>query len=480
MRILTDFLKGIRWTSFAMLISAGGGLLQLFVLLLFLEKADFAFFALAAVFINVGLQLQEAGINPAIIQKRVNDSTQLSSIFCLNQLIAIFLFLLVWLFQFPLATFYEAPELGIVLQHYSFVFLLNGLGVQYRFLLQQQLKFKILAAVESFSLGVGFILAMLLAMNGWGVFSLVYATLFRYASLSTGAIYFVGDTFRLQLVLDWAGIKEHIHFSKNHLSERLLTHFVSQLDILLIGKLLGAEILGVYDVFKRLLMRPVGLLSTTIEKVSFPLFAEIQNDQNATRTLYLTILNTLCSLVFPVYCLLLFWTTFILELYYGLEWLNYSSTFQWVCILSGLTVISHPVDTFLLARGRIHYWFYTNFFSAPVLILIFYNTVPYGLDWVIIGLILFRVFFNVAIFQFILKQELIADFWTYFKATLLPLGLTFGGSFILLAFEALNIGDLWGRIVSSICFLFFYFLGSLRFNVVFRKNLQFLFSKNDI
>ena len=60
MSILTDFLKGIRWTSIAMLVSAIGGLVQLFVLLLFLEKTDFAFFALAAVFINLGLQLQEA------------------------------------------------------------------------------------------------------------------------------------------------------------------------------------------------------------------------------------------------------------------------------------------------------------------------------------------------------------------------------------------------------------------------------------
>ena len=416
-------------------------------------------------------------MHPAIIQQRVNDSIQLSSIFWLNQLVAITLFILIWILQYPIVLFYETPQLGSVLRQYSFIFLLNGLGVQYRFLLQQQLKFKILAGIESLCLGVGFIMAMLLAMDGWGVYSLVYAALFRYALLSLLAIYFAGNTFQLQLVLYWTRIWEHIHFSKNHLSERLLTHVVSQLDILLIGKLLGAEILGIYDVFKRLLMRPVGLLSTTIEKVSFPLFAEIQEDQSATQTLYLTILNTLCALVFPVYCLLFFWADFILEMYYGVDWLKYSDTFQLVCILASLTVISHPVDTFLLARGRIHYWFYTNFFTAPVLVVLLYGITPYGLDRVIVGLILFRVIFNLAIYQFILKQEIAANFGLYFKTILLPLSLVLASSFGLLLFEVMTFPHLLKLLMGSVSFLIGYVLISLRFNITFTKNIRFLLFK---
>ena len=169
MSILVDFIKGIRWTSLSTLLTAVIGIVKLYILLFFLENTDFALFALAAVFVNLGIQLQESGINPAIIQQQEPSVLQLSTLFWLNQGIALLLSLLCWLLSYPLGFWYESAILPHLLQWYSLFFLFNGIGIQYRTLLQYHLAFENLAKIEIASTLLGFAGTIFSPLNPGGV-----------------------------------------------------------------------------------------------------------------------------------------------------------------------------------------------------------------------------------------------------------------------------------------------------------------------
>ena len=229
--------------------------------------------------------------------------------------------------------------------------------------------------------------------------------------------------FRPGFSFSWQAIRKHLDFSRKHLGERLITHVVYQLDTLLIGKWLGKEALGIYDVFKRLLLRPVLLLVQTIEKVSFPIFSKIQEDLEHLRGLYLRLLQTICALVFPLYLLIIFWAPSIILVYYGQSRIEYLSIFQWLAAYAALSAITNPIDTLLLAKGRIQSWFYAQLLMVPFLVLCFYLGSLSGLLGTIQYLIALRVLFIIASYIFILQKELHSPWSEYFRSILLPFGL---------------------------------------------------------
>lgn len=363
------FFVGIRWTSISSLLSFGLGLLQVALLVRYLEKSDFAWVAIAGVFVNIGIQLQQAGINTAIVQHSMPTKIQLSTAYWLNIIFGFLLFILACILALALRSIYGSPILLPIFILYSLIFLIQSFTVQYKALLQKTFHFQALSIGESIGGICGFTFAIATAIKGWGAYALVGSYVIRYLTEGIWIVIIGSKQFKPTLAWNWQSVQPLLHFGGWHLTERLVTHFSSQLDILLIGKLLGSEALGTYDVFKRILVRPLNLLNEIFEKVTFPVFSKLKEEPTLQKKLYLNLLRHLGAINFPLLAFLIVAVEPIIYLVFGAEWIENIAIFRLLCLFCLFHFLLSPVDTLLLSVGKIRLWLFANIAFMPIQVL---------------------------------------------------------------------------------------------------------------
>lgn len=441
MSIQKTFFTGIRWTGFSSLLSFALGLLQLALLARYLEKSDFAWVAIAGVFVNIGIQIQNAGINTAIVQSTNLTRLQLSTAYWLNLGFGGALFVVSIGLAFILRWVYESPILIPIFILYSLIFLIQAFVVQYKALLQKNFHFQVLSAAEGLGVIAGFVFAVTTALLGWGAYALVGGYVVRY--LAEGIWILIAGTQTFTPVLEWdlQSVQPLIQFGGWHLAERLVTHFSSQIDILLIGKLLGSEALGTYDVFKRVLVRPLNLLNDVFEKVTFPVFSKFQSDIPMQKKLYLNLLTHLGAINFPLLLFLAIAAAPIIHLIFGSQWLEGVPVFRLLCVFCLLHFLLNPVDTLLLANGKIKFWLYANIAFVPLQIIIL-TLNSSGLANVTLANVLVYSIFTLATYYWIVLPQIQSHFFEWIKSLARPFLLTVLAALSLLpfAFFTWNVG----------------------------------------
>src|SRR5690606_719797 len=153
-------------------------------------------------------------------------------------------------------------------------------------------------------------------------------------------------------VMDLAKLKLHFNFGyKLALSGLLNTAFIHLYD-LVIGKYFTAAQLGYYNRANTLRMFPVRNLSTALNRVTYPLFSSIQNDDGRLRNAYQKVIQQVLFLLAPTMVLLIVLAEPLFLLVLTEKWLPAVPYFQLLCI-SG---IFHPISAYNLnilnVKGR--------------------------------------------------------------------------------------------------------------------------------
>lgn len=472
------FFSGIRWTGFSSLLSFTLGLVQVALLARFLEKSDFAWVAIAGVFVNIGIQLQQAGINAAIVQQPKLTRTQLSTAYWFNVSFGGALFVIASGLAFLLRWVYASPILLPIFLLYSLIFLIQAFVVQYKALLQKNFHFQILSVAEGIGVIAGFLFAITTAMLGWGAYALVGSYIVRYIAETIWILIAGKQHFTPTLEWDWKSIEPLIHFGNWHLAERLVTHFSSQIDILLIGKLLGSEALGTYDVFKRILVRPLNLLNDIFEKVTFPVLSKFQKDITIQKKLYFNLLTHLGAINFPLLVFLAIAAAPVVQFVFGSEWLEGVPIFQLLCGFCLFHFLLNPVDTLLLANNKIKRWLYANLVFALLQIILFLFIYTFGLQILILSNLIAYLIFTIATYFWIVLPQIQSNFWELLQRLALPGVLTFLAALALLPFQFFTL-NAWLLLPMGLLFGLVYLLLTIFYNRDFMGLLkQFINTKN--
>ena len=81
----------------------------------------------------------------------------------------------------------------------------------------------------------------------------------------------------------------------------ILDFFSNEIDILIIGKLLGAESLGLYSLAKQLVVKLYAVINPIITSVLSPVLSYMQEDKTQVKKYYMRIINILSTINIPVY-----------------------------------------------------------------------------------------------------------------------------------------------------------------------------------
>lgn len=340
----------------AALFAATVGLGQVILLAWLVPKSELALAALSGVWVSLAAHLQEGGVNAAIVQQQQTPHNALSTLYWFNLLQGALLWVIVVLGGWGLACFYGESRLTLLTAAYATTLLAGGLSAQYKALLLKNFRFRSLSRIEISGASVAFVTSTGFAWTGWGAWALIFGYLVRQLLESTLLIIAGIPLFRPSAQWNPKDAAPWFKSGFSHIGERLTTHFVGQLDTLLIGKFWGVEALGVYDTFRRIVFRPAVLVAGAAEQVAFPLWSKLQSKPLYLRKAYLGILNGLNSLIFPAYSLVILLAEPVVQLVFGNTWTPYTPVFQWLCLSAMVATQLNPVDSLLLVKGKIHIW----------------------------------------------------------------------------------------------------------------------------
>ena len=174
-------LHGLTWAS----ISQATKLVMQFsvtaILARLLEPSDFGLLAMANIFIYLGALLNEQGFSSALIQNQEVNDNHYSTVFWINIALGLFLMSLLHIAIPAIVVFFGREELVVILETLSLIFVLSSMIVVPRALLSKLMEFKSIAIVDTASFMAGGAVGIYLALNNFGVISLVYQSIVQMA-----------------------------------------------------------------------------------------------------------------------------------------------------------------------------------------------------------------------------------------------------------------------------------------------------------
>ena len=343
-------LSGLKWTAGARF---GSQIITWAITLLIirlLSPEDYGLMAMATVCIAFMLMVSEAGLMPALVQRQEINETVLRQAFGIVIVMNLGLMIILNLLAPMIAGFFAEERLIKILQVLSLSFLFFAIQTIPEVILQRELKFKNLALVE-FLVGVSSsVLTLILAFAEYGIWALVYgyifSGLFRALALNLTAPFYKLPIFSLQ------GMKSLLFFGGTISVSRILWFFFTQIDIVIVGRLIGKEALGFYSVAMHLASLPVQKVSAIVNQVTFPVFSRIQHERESIRSYVIKGIRALSFVAFPILWGISSIANEFVMLFLGQKWQQVILPLQLLPLMLPLRMIINFLPTAIDALGR--------------------------------------------------------------------------------------------------------------------------------
>ena len=297
--LTSSTLHGLKW-SYASNLTIG--FLQIgltAVLARLLEPKAFGLVAMAGVVLRFGSYFAQMGMGRAIVQKHTLTAEDVRVAFTFSTGLSLLFFFLFWLGT-PIATWsFDMPELSSLLPVLAFSFVLTGISTTAVGLLRREFNFRLLGLAEilGYVLGYGFV-GIFAALSGAGAWSLVYASLTQSAVLAFLALGFTRH--EVKPLFSWKRARALLSFGGKISVIGFLEFIGSNLDVLAIGKVLGATSLGLYNRAYMLVNVPMQYLSRSLSRVLLTSFSKIQNEQERVEQSFRMAMLFMGALLFPL------------------------------------------------------------------------------------------------------------------------------------------------------------------------------------
>lgn len=340
------------WVSIS---SAGRVLVQIAqvaILTRLLSPDDFGIMAIVMVIVSVGSLFSDGGLSSAFLQRRDVPDNARSSLYWLNIALALGVGIMVALLAPGLSWIYGEPALTGVMIVSTPVFVLGALGRQFEVASEKSLRFGNLVLIELCAALLGAGAALGGALLGWQAYALVAAALVSAAVRSLLAVIVLADGWRPSFRLRWSDVQPYVGFGSANLASNLVNQLNASVDLILGGRVLGLDALGLYSVPRSLVLNVQNAVNPVVTRVGFPVIAEVQHDRDAVLRAYQGIVRVVALVGAPIYAGIAVLSKDICDVLLGPTWTDASTTLTILACWGYFRSLSNPAGALLLGVGR--------------------------------------------------------------------------------------------------------------------------------
>lgn len=378
---------GMVWTFIQRFMSIFIQFVSNIVLARLLTPDDYGCIGMLTIFMLLSATIIDGGFSSALIQKKRPTQEDYSTIFWWNLGLSIGVYLILYCSAPYIANFYHIDLLCPVLRVQGIVLIINALQTVQVNQLNKQFRFKKISIVTLLSSTVSLAITILLAYNGFGVWALVAQNLLM-ATIPT-LIYWLTNKWSPSWIFSTKSFKELFDFGFFMFLTSLTSTFVNNIQGLLIGRFYSATQMGYYTKAHRTEMLASTSISQVISQVSYPLYAELQDNRQTLINTIKKLTLSVSYLTFPMMLLLILLAKPIFILLYSEKWLPAVPFFQILCI-AGLAICLQSVNSQSIAAiGKSRAMFIWSFIKQSIgLIFMLVGLRVYGMRGLLIGMVM--------------------------------------------------------------------------------------------
>ncbi len=333
---MTDNLKqktisGLTWSFIDNFAHLGLSFFIGIILARLLEPREFGLVGMTTIFIAISQSFIDSGFTQALIRKQNCTQSDYSTVFFFNLAVGIFFFFALF-FSAPLiSSFFNEPQLTLIVQVLAIGLIINALTIVQRVRLTKEINFKlqtkisIIATILSGTVGIG------MAYSGYGVWSLIAKTLTGFAV--TSLLLWIWNKWKPTSEFNKQSFKEMFSFGSKLLLGGLIYQAHKNIFLLIIGKYFSATELGYYTRAEQFANLPSQNLTSIIQRVTYPTLTTIEHDAAKLRAAYRRLTKSTFLITFNLIVILASTAETLVLTLIGSKWQPSIIYLQMLCVV---------------------------------------------------------------------------------------------------------------------------------------------------
>lgn len=378
--------KGLQWSFIDRFMTQGIQLVITLLLARLLGPSEFGLVGMLAVFIAIANVFVDSGFTSALIRKMDRNESDLITAFYYNIAIAFMCYLALYVCAPYVAIFYNQSELQLILQILGVSVILNAFSLIPRVKLTLAMNFKTQAIVSIISVVISGMVAIFLARNNFGVWALVAHALIN-ACCNT-LLLNIFEPWRPSGNISKSSFEYLFGYGSKLLLSGLLDVGYNNLYQIIIGKKFSPALVGQYTQANQLASVSALTLTGVIQRVTFPMFSQMQDDPGKMENAYRMTLKVSAILIFPLLIGLGLIAEPLLTEIIGEEWRG-AAVLLSIISLGYMLYPIHAINlNFLQVTGRSDLFLKVEILKKILGVGILLCCIPYGVSVMCMGMTL--------------------------------------------------------------------------------------------
>ena len=398
------------------------------ILMRTLAPSEYGLIGALTVFIAFSSILIDSGFTRSLLNRRSISDDEYSTVFYFNLGFSVLLYLILFALAPSISEIFHEPRIKNISRVLFISFIFNGTAIIQQTLLIKKADFKGISKINLASLLIAATVAITMALNGKGVWSLIMQTLvysfFRSLLLWIYSKWKPVKSFSIKLLRSFAGLSNKLLLTSlinavfNNIYPSIIAFFYPN----------SMNSVGYYSQANKYQNIPFSIISDSFRTVSTLILPEIKHETDRLRNVISKMIKSVAFLTFPIGFWMILSAEPAFEFLFKDKWLPAVPYFKVLCIAGIISPFIHIMNELFISREKANYFLGVEIIRRIILVLLIALLFRYGImglatSWVIytyitiiISLILSKRLINYTIYLFlkdILPYALIALISTF-------------------------------------------------------------------
>ena len=269
--------RGILWNSVSQFGLIGVQLIATISLGRILTPSDYGILGMMSIFIAIANMIVDSGMGGALVRKKDISYKDYSTLFIYNFGVSLFIYLVLFFVAPYIAAFYERIELIDAIRVLGLTIVIYAFCITQNVRVIREMRFKTLALINCSSGVISLVVAILVAIKGFGYWALIIQQIVTaFCNTLFLSIY---NRFLPSLVFSKESFREQFKFGFNLLFSNLLKAISGSINSNVVAKIAPLNQVGYFFQANRLVGYYDNIYGGIIDKSVFPVFAKIEDKQ---------------------------------------------------------------------------------------------------------------------------------------------------------------------------------------------------------
>lgn len=380
--------KGTMWALLEQVCQQGLTFILSIVLAHLLPPTDHGRIALVLIFITVGSILVSSGLGQALVQKKDIDDLDFTMVFYLSLAVSSLLYVLLFFSAPAIASFYQDPSLCPILRVLAVILVFSTINSVQSAAMTRAMRFDILFWITLATALTALIVGVVLALLGFGVWSLVWSTVLANA-MGVVVRWFL-LRWRPLFAFDVSRLKPLFCFGWKLAASTLVNTSLRNLYGVLIGRLYSPADLAFVNKGRNLPDLMKASLCSAFMQTGFSALSRMQDERDRMREALRRLVLMNVFIVLPAVMMLGLVAQDFVLLLYGRQWTICALYLRFFCLGAAFAVLEDVIGVSALARGRSDLALKISIVRMALSLVILFVFLPYGvLPWILASVFIY-------------------------------------------------------------------------------------------